>query len=311
MLQLTKLRDMTLQASSSPGRPVFLSAASGLVRIGAQLYVVADDELHLAKFSLEHSVPGELLRVFAGELPSTPKQRKKHKPDLEVLTLLPPFAAYPHGALLALGSGSTQRRCRGVLLPLGAQGEVSDVPRILDATVLFAELAQHFAQLNLEGAWVWGNDLCLLQRGNKRDAINAVIRLDLQALMTSLKQGDVLPALTPLAVHVIQLGAIAGIPLSFTDASVLPDGRWLFTAVAEDTNDAYADGTCVGAAIGMVDANHELLWIERVAPACKIEGIDVQQQRDALQVLLVTDADDPHVPAGLFAVQLLDRHIKQ
>lgn len=305
-MHLTKLRDLTLQAGAIPERPAFISAASGLVRIGAQLYVVADDELHLAIFSLESAAPGELLRLFTGELPHAPKQRKQQKPDLEALTLLPPFAAYPQGALLALGSGSSGRRCRGVLLPLNDQGEINGPSRILDASALFAELARQVVQLNLEGAWAWGNELCLLQRGNKRNAGNAVIRLDLRQLVAALEHGDVLPALTPLAIHTMSLGAIAGIPLCFTDASVLPDGRWLFTAVAEDTDNAYTDGACVGAAIGMVDVHHKLLWIKQVTPACKIEGIEVIRHASQLQLLLVTDADDASIPASLLSTTITD-----
>jgi hypothetical protein len=42
------------------------------------------------------------------------------------------------------------------------------------------------------------------------------------------------------------LGAIDGIALGFTDAAALPGGGWLFTAVAEDTDDSVTDGACKG-----------------------------------------------------------------
>ena len=90
--------------------PVRLSAASGLVRRGEQHYVVADDEHHLALFPADG--PGCWLRLFAGELPDPAAQRKAAKPDLETLLELPPTLRHPHGALLALGSGSRHRADR-------------------------------------------------------------------------------------------------------------------------------------------------------------------------------------------------------
>ncbi len=304
MLHLTKLRDLTLATASDLQRPAYLSAASGLVRAGKNLYVVADDELHLGHFVLDDPAPGELLRIFPGELPDKKKPRKKRKPDLEVLTRLPAFAQYPHGALLALGSGSTRHRYRGALVPLGNHGEVQGAPRILDASALYETLQPEFDELNLEGAWLHGNELRLLQRGNKGNSPNAVIHLDLQPLLASLSTGDQLPALKPLGIHTMELGKIDGVPLCFSDASVLTDGRWLFTAVAEDTDSAYEDGACAGAAIGMADAQHRLLWMKRVMPTCKIEGIEVIRQGSGIEVLLVTDADDAAVPASLLSAAL-------
>lgn len=301
MLHLTKLRELTLSAASSPARPAYLSAASGLVRVARHLYVIADDELHLGQFELGNAASGELLRVFPGELPDKKKARKKQKPDLEVLTRLPAFAQYSHGALLGLGSGSTHHRYRGALVPLGAQGEVQGASRVLEASAMYELLAQQFDQLNLEGAWIHGNELRLLQRGNKGNSPNAVIHLDLQRLLDNLSVGDRLPAIVPLATHTMELGHIDGVPLCFSDACALADGRWLFTAVAEDTNNAYDDGACAGAAIGMADAQHRLLWMRRVRPAYKVEGIDARQEEDGVHLLLVTDADDEAVPACLLS----------
>ena len=49
-LSLQRLRELDLEAPSEPGRPAFVSAASGLVCVGNYLYVVADDELSLGVF---------------------------------------------------------------------------------------------------------------------------------------------------------------------------------------------------------------------------------------------------------------------
>ena len=160
------------------GQP-HLSAASGLVRRGRRLIVVADDELHLGLF--EEAEPGQghlpstaangtLLRLLEGQLPKDTAQRKAVKPDLESLALLPPLPPLPGcpaGALLALGSGSTLVRQIGVLIALDVQGAPNGRMARLDLKPLYAPLRKVFAQLNIEGALVVGTDLLLLQRGSQ------------------------------------------------------------------------------------------------------------------------------------------------
>jgi len=85
------------------------------------MYVVADDELHLGVFPASGRAPGHLVRLFAGELPDAKAERKRQKPDLEALTIMHATADDPHGVLLALGSGSTEKRRMGALLSLDAQ----------------------------------------------------------------------------------------------------------------------------------------------------------------------------------------------
>jgi hypothetical protein len=293
------IRRLDLAESIQPGRPAWLSAASGLVLTADEFCVVADDELHLGRFKVEAGRAGKLLRLFPGDLPNRRKPRKKQKPDLEVLMRLPASSVHPHGALLALGSGSGVRRCRGALIALGAHGRVTGKPRIIDATQLFARLSRSFADLNLEGGWVAGNRLHLLQRGNKGNSRNAVLQWDLQPMLRSLLRERVLADADPVDVREFDLGDIRGVPLCFTDASPLPEGGWLFSAVAENTSSSYADGPCLGSAIGRVDARSRPRWIRRVASQHKIEGIEAQMTGSRLQAWLVTDADDPRVPASL------------
>jgi hypothetical protein len=266
--------------------------------------VVADDELFLGHFALHGNAPGKLLRLIPGELPDKKKARKKYKPDFEILLRLPAFARHTHGALLAMGSGSTERRYRAVLLPLNASGEVNGALRVIDGSEFYKALAHSFEELNLEGGWVQDNQLRLLQRGNKQHSTNAVIHLDLQAVVASLGTGDELPSIKPIKIQVMDLGHIDKVPLCFSDGCALPDGRWMFTAVAEDTESAYEDGECVGAAIGMVSADNQLLWIKQVKPSYKIEGIEARVTAKGIHLLLVTDADDMKVPSVLLSVVL-------
>ena len=104
MIEPTRLRTLTLREASRPGRPAYVSAASGLVRAADRLYVIADDENHLAVFPLEGDEPGSLKRIFPGMLPVAPEARKRNKPDVEAIVRLPSREHHPHGALLTLGS---------------------------------------------------------------------------------------------------------------------------------------------------------------------------------------------------------------
>lgn len=297
MIALSRIRTLDLAVPSAPGRPHHLSAASGLVRVQSTAYVIADDELHLGVFSTNTSKPGSLIPLFDGALPDSPKPRKKAKPDLEAITLLPADNSHPHGALLVLGSGSSPQRHRGAILPFDRFGAVHGVSAILDLAPIYAALESEFEMLNVEGAIVLSGELCLLQRGNKGNGRNAVIRFALNDFLHALRSDG--PGLRPARIDIFDLGEIDGVPLSFTDAAALPDGRIVFTAAAEDTDNPYDDGGCFGSAIGMI-ADRAVQGLERVDRVCKLEGIHARTTDGAIWLLLVSDADDAAVPAELF-----------
>ena len=300
MITLTKIRELDIAASPGAG-PTFLSAASGLVRAGDFLYVVADDELHLAVFPATTNGPGRVIPLFEGELPTSRVERKALKPDLETLTLLPPSQDYPTGAILALGSGSRRNRRKGALLGVHAQSAVQGLPKIIDLSAIFDPLDVVFRKLNIEGAAVIGDEMRLFQRGNGRDSENAIIRFALPAFLDALSGES---AIEPLAIQRIDLGKIDGIPLSFTDAATLPNGSMVFSAVAEDTDDTYNDGPCRGAGIGLLDRDGRLLRMLRFDAPYKVEGVDARVDGAGIRLLLVTDADDPAIPAVLFSATM-------
>ena len=273
-----------------------LSAASALVRVAERLFVVADDELHLGLFDLGDPAPGRLVRLFEGSLPAEKKARKAAKPDLEALALLPAMAGFAQGALLALGSGSTPGRQRGVLLGLTEQA----APRLIDLAPLYRPLHAQFADLNIEGGFLLGDEFLLLQRGNQGEASNAAVRYAWHALRDWLLGTGAAPA--PRAIQRLELGELQGVALGFTDGAALADGRWLFSAVAENTADSYNDGACLGAVIGLVEADGQVRRLAQLAGRWKVEGITLAADGS---LLLVTDADDPQVAASLLRLPLV------
>ena len=304
MIELDPLRTLTLARPSRPGRPAHVSAASGLVRAGEHLYVVADDENHLGIFPASGTQHGALVRIRAGKLPLEPKARKRRKPDFEALATLPPSTDHPHGALLALGSCSRRNRRRGVLLGLDDSGGLDRKRIEIDLSPLHAALDDHFGGLNIEGAAVLGEELVLLQRANKGKDRNARIRFLLDSAIVSMV-GDLRLGIDSLvAIDDVDLGAVGGVPLGFSDGSALPDGRMVFTAIAEDTTDSYFDGACVGAAIGVLGTDGRIERLEMIEACHKVEGVEAALDGRVIRALLVTDADDAGVPASLLACEM-------
>jgi hypothetical protein len=284
------IRELTVEG----GR--FICAGSGLVHTGDHIYVVADDQRCLGVFPAKGDAPGCLERFLPGELPADRKERKRKKPDLEALALLP-------GALLALESGSTPQRRGGVVWNLDPRGALAGEPRRLDLRPLYDVLDRDIPDLNIEGATVCGRHLLLFQRGNGRGAVNAVVTLDMTALLDSLGDGRIeAGAVTAIRRH--DLGEVDGVRLCFSDATGLRDGRVLFTAVAEGGDDTYHDGQCVGSGVGMLDAKGNVRLWERLDPALKVEGIEAQCKDDGIAILMVADADDPESPSPLLAASL-------
>lgn len=290
------LRSLTIDPLQHPRGQPHLSAASGLVCTNGRVYVVADDEHHLAVFR-DRAGPGELHRLFAADLPSDKKARKRRKPDLETLLWLP-----MRSALVALGSGSRPNRSIGVLIPLGAGGEpLADVVSF-DLQPLYEPLRAALGEINIEGAMLLGEEFVLLNRGVAGGSDNAAAHYPLSALMDAVDGR--LQAVAPILIRRHTLGCIDDVPLGFTDAAALPEGGWVFSAVAEDTDDSYADGRCSGSVVGVVDAGGALVATHRLDALLKVEGIAVLVDGQGVRLCMVTDADDPAQASQLLLARL-------
>jgi len=276
-----------------------------MVVVGKFLYVIADDELHLGVF--DGNGAGTLVRLFPGELPEGHAERKALKPDLEALVRLPSFPGYPHGALLALASGSKRNRNAGVVLKLDGSGLIVGEPFLYDLTSFYAQLENRFPALNIEGAVVLGDELILFQRGSKAQPESALVRFPLRGILRPIASGTTNAfSTTASRVQIFDLGTIEGALLSFTDGAALPDGRIVFSAVAENTEDNYLDGPCLGAVVGIIGTEGSLDSMHRLEPTEKVEGIHATVEGDRMILLLVTDADDASAPAKLLTAEISD-----
>lgn len=274
------------------GTPV--RAASGVARYDAGWLVVQDDATHGCVWRDGVGSRLRLLSPVGGhDVFDEASGTKELKPDLEAVVSL------PDGRTLALGSGSTPARMRGVLLS--------------EASILVAGLAPVYArvadalgvapdQLNLEGACVVGDQLRWFQRGvPSAGAPSASVDVALDSLLEA-------AAGNPAAVRVAgvrhyDLGHLGGVPLAVTDAVALSDGRVLVSAAAEDSLSTYDDGPVAGSAVALLDGDRvldlaELPLLDGVV--AKVEGLALAGYRDdLLDLVAVVDADDPAVPSLL------------
>jgi hypothetical protein len=304
-LELRELRRLDLREPPREGRAAHVSSASGLARRGDHVYVVGDDLLSLAVFRLSGGAPGELRRVLGGELPVDEEERKAEKPDLEALTVLPPFAGSPYGALFGLGSGSGDGRDRGFTWALEADGGLRGEPRVVDLGPLYRRLGEQVEHLNIEGACVMGDRLWLMHRGNHGDTTNVVAELSLGDVMDSLR-GDL-----RIDVHECQdlreydLGELDGVELTFSDATPLEGHVLVFTASAEAQGDGDgADGEIRGSVVGTIDLDGSVRRLRTIDRRYKVEGVHATMDTGVVDLLFVCDQDDEDIASPLLSASM-------
>ena len=280
-----------------------MAAASGVVRRAEYVYVIADDELDLAVFDASSEGPGRLVPALSGELPAERAARSKAKPDLEALTSLPPFEGHPHGALLGLGSGSTEDRDRGFAWALGADGSLEGEPIELDLAPLYTLLRERLDALNVEGAAVMGDELWLLQRGNSEHGENVVVALSCAEVIESLSRDRTLAAEELRRVLAFDLGELHDTALTFSDASALGNGLLVFTASAEDSSAAHG-GAILGSVVGTIDLDGEVQRLRTIDRRYKVEGVHAAIDTGVMDLVFVCDQDDPGVPSPLLSASM-------
>ena len=113
----------------------------------------------------------------------------------------------------------------------------------------------------------------------RRSGASAVVRFDLAQGSTWLGRRRRAPR--PRSVRRLRPRRGDGVAFAFTDGAALPDGSWVFSAVAEARDNSFDDGPCVASAIGVCDGDDALRFIETLAPKRKVEGIEAETRRCA------------------------------
>ncbi|TFV78224.1 hypothetical protein E4P39_03060 [Blastococcus sp. CT_GayMR19] len=282
------------------GTPV--TAASGIAPLGDGLLIAQDDATCAAWRRPGHVTSVRVLPPVEGhDRFSEAAGTKRLKPDLEAAC---PVEVGREPAVLLLGSGSTPRRMRGVLVRL-VGGE--PVARAGDLGPLYERVAGCLGlpleHLNLEGASRHGRMLRWFNRGNLAAGVRSgSVDVPLDAMVTAVlgrAGAEAVPVGQPRG---YDLGEVEGVGLEVTDAIALPDGRLLLSAAAEDSSNAVDDGPVVATALALVDGEQVLAraaipeWGGHVH---KIEGLALRDCRgDEVHLLAVVDDDDPGTPSA-------------
>jgi hypothetical protein len=304
-LTLRVLRELDLEVPPAPGRAAHISAASGVARRGDFVYVIGDDELGLGVFRLSKEAPGALRRVLSGELSPDHDERKKAKPDLEALTLLPPFTGRPFGSLLGLGSGSNRQRERGFVWGLAADGSLEGRPIELDLSPLYKRLRESAPELNIEGASALGNRLRLFHRGNTEQELNIVAEVPLSDFIGGVQEDGRIDCGDEVRTRAYDLGELDGVPLTFSDATPLADELIVFTASAEPASDPHGtDGEIRGSVVGMIDDDGGVERLRTIDRKWKVEGVYASIDARVIDFLFVCDQDDPDAPSPLLSAAM-------
>jgi hypothetical protein len=299
------LRELTLEEPSTPGRGAHISAASGVARRGDFVYVIGDDELAIGVFRLSREAPGTLRTVMEGELSAQHEERKREKPDLEALTLLPPHTDRPFGALLGLGSGTKRQRERGFVWGLDADGSLLGDPVELDLAGLYEGLRGVAPELNIEGAAALGDELWLFHRGNTEQGLNIVAQLPLRGFVEQVERDGKIAFDDAIQTRSYELGELDGVPLTFSDATPLADELVVFTASAEPGSDPHgADGEIRGSVVGTIDGRGNVERLRTIDRKWKVEGVYASIDARVIDFLFVCDQDDPDAASPLLSAAM-------
>jgi hypothetical protein len=282
------------------GTPV--TAASGIAPLGDG-WLIAQDDATSAAWRCSGSVtPLRVLPPVDGhDRFSEAAGTKRLKPDLEVAC---PAEVDGGHAVLLLGSGSTSRRMRGVLVRLV---EGRPVTAAADLGPLYELVAQRLGlsleHLNLEGASRSEATVRWFNRGNLAAGVRSgSVDVPLDALVGVVLGRAEVGSVTVERPRTYDLGEVEGVGLAVTDAVALPDGRVLLSAAAEDTPNAVDDGPVVATAVALVDGEEVLAVApipEVLGRVHKIEGLALRETRDdEAHLLAVVDDDDPTTPSS-------------
>jgi hypothetical protein len=282
-----------------------IPSASGIERVGQQYYVIGDDSPYLftldESFKVVHKTPlFQANSVVNGRIP------KPVKPDLEAITQITLEGGQP--SLLIVGSGATEPRNTGFLIPLTRNGPGK--PITINLKPLYDQLRANKsvtgqAALNIEGLAADEEYLYLLQR-YAPGGQNVLITYTMDSITPFLLGKG--PAPKPAGIQAWELPDLEQTKTGFSGMTTALGGRMLFTASAEETPNAVLDGEIYGSMVGLLQAHpHKttqpaklqvvvpITEKDGIAYKSKIESICISgQDRNDLTAVCVADNDNGH-----------------
>lgn len=259
-----------------------ISGASGIVSYKEHFYVIGDDSPYLHKLDKDFKVVDKFV-IFNAEV-GVEKIKKSLKPDFEAMELI------NENEILIFGSGSKSPE-RDLFLKISIEQPHKVISyKVTEFFDKLRALPALEGKLNIEAMAFHKNKLYLINRNT-----NAILTYPFDELM---KYFDGKGTYPEPEVAVFKLPNIKGIEAGFSGATVLTkQGKLLFTASVENTDNAYDDGAILGSFVGVIDisgstlpSTYDYTQLER---AVKVESITVSKHisEKEIEVVLVTDSD--------------------
>lgn len=303
VIKLTKIQELKLEKPLDKGRPAFISAASGLSKVGDTLYTISDDENSLFSFK----VGDKFIKVhplMKKSLAANNVDRKKEKADFEAFLHLDEKQWPPMGAIVAWPSGSTPKRTTAVILAHKSSTEFHS-PKEVSMMPLALLLTQQATELNIEGIMIQDKKVLMFQRGNSLKSKSGIFEIPLNDFIASLKSGE---WEVKIRFNKIKVGELSGVKLTLSDGVWTSHGL-LAIATAEDTISTYADGQVYGTVLLRVSANDSQI-LAHFDPIVKLEGMTIAEDTaDGVTLMFVDDADDPKKASSLYKASLSKKQL--
>ena len=256
-----------------------IGAASGIVLLNNQLYIIGDNSGFLYQYDLLSKVLKQH-SIIENPVANIPK---KEKPDFESITL-------KNNTLYIFGSGSTKKREIRIKFDLQTQETKSK-----DLSKLYKKLKEvaNFTDddLNIEGTFFYVNNLYLLNRGNTELSKNGIFKYD--------------KFLDSIAYQPIKLPIINNIETSFTDA-IVHENKIYFLATAENSSSTYLDGEIYGSIIGIINIeNMEIENFLQISNNQKFEGLTFySHQENEINFLICEDNDTENLVSEIYKLKV-------
>lgn len=268
-----------------------LPSASGIQILGDRIFVISDRTLLLYELNDDFQIMDTFL-IAPTEDEYGKVFSKGTKFDFEGIAS---FRRFDEDNFMVFGSGSKSFARNKLVWVRFRDSIVSEVYELTDFySSLMQKSGMQKSFFNVEGMCVLDKQLYLFNRGS-----NTVWRFLLEDFIAFLKSGDVFPDFKKFD---LILPLYKNVQAGFSGASQINgEGKILFTASLEDTDNWIDDGEVLGSYVGLIDVENLKDGYEPRTLAVKdsdemlklkVESAAIQKKHeDTYQLLLVTDSD--------------------
>lgn len=262
-------------------------SGSGITKFNDAYYVIGDDSPYLFRLGKAFNTVDKT-RLVASNNITNGRIIKSEKPDFESLERI------GENEMVIFGSGSKSPERDifiRVLFKESIEIEKYDISEFYNQLRSLPILQD--SELNIEATAFFNKQIYLFNRRK-----NIIIKCKYKELLSYIKDEDTFPKIE---IKEYLLPDIEGIESGFSGATILKnDPKIVFTASAEDTNNAYDDGEILGSLIGMIDITNDSLGeisdyclIPNTEVNLKVESVSIEEEiaSGKTKVVMVTDDD--------------------